>query len=281
VSRDDFADAAVVLIGHGSSVNAESGEAVRRQADELRRRKLFAEMREAFWKREPQLTKVVSSLTTARIFLVPLFISEGYFSEGVIPRALGFCEEGEGAFSRVQQRGSQRLFYCKPVGTHERMAEVLLARAREVVERFPFPRAPAPSETTLFLAGHGTEQNENSRKAIEQQAERIRSLNVYAAVHALFLEEKPRIGECYQLAQTRNMVIVPFLIGEGQHAEQDLPVLLGEPERVVKQRLNAGQPPWRNPTERKGKMVWYAESVGSDPKVAEVVLDRVREAAQW
>src|SRR5438876_7809599 len=171
-------------MGHGSTLNAESATAVRRHAAELRRGKCFAEVQEAFWKQEPQVKQVLAALATPRIFLVPLFISEGHFSEGVIPRELGFRGEEHGAFARVQQRGAQKLFYARPVGTHESMAGVLVARAREVVEKFPFPRSPQPCETTLFVAGHGTEQNQNSRKAIEHQVDRIRSLNLYAGVYA-------------------------------------------------------------------------------------------------
>jgi len=280
VSAEDFSDAVLVLLGHGSTVNAESGAPVCLQAAELRRRKCFAEVREAFWRQAPQVKQVLSELTAARVFVVPLFISEGYFSEATIPGELGFGGGGPGHFSRVQQRGAQKLFYCKPLGTHDRMTSVLLARAREIVEKFPFPRPPKPEDTTLFIAGHGTEQNLNSRKAIERQADLIRALGLYAGVHGVFLEEEPRIGECYQMAQTRNMVIVPFFISDGMHAREDIPVLLGEAERVVQQRLQRGLPTWRNPTERKGKLVWYATSVGSEPQLAEVILDLVREAAE-
>ena len=279
MSAEDFSDAVLVLLGHGSTVNAESGAPVCLQAAELRRRKCFAEVREAFWRQAPQVKQVLSELTAARVFVVPLFISEGYFSEATIPGELGFGGGGPGQFSRVQQRGAQKLFYCKPLGTHDRMTSVLLARAREIVEKFPFPRPPKPEDTTLFIAGHGTEQNLNSRKAIERQADLIRALGLYAGVHGVFLEEEPRIGECYQMAQTRNMVIVPFFISDGMHAREDIPVLLGEAERVVQQRLQRGLPTWRNPTERKGKLVWYASSVGSEPQLAEVILDLVREAA--
>ena len=108
------------------------------------------------------------------------------------------------------------------------MARVILSRADEVVKRFPFPRAPKPRDITLFIAGHGTVKNENSRRAIERQAELIRAMKIYAAVHAIFLEESPRIGECYSLAQTRNLVVVPFFISDGLHTRADIPVLLGE-----------------------------------------------------
>ena len=278
MSQEDFTGAALVLLGHGTTLNAESAAPVLQHAAELRRRKLFAEVREAFWKQEPRVQEVVASLTNPCVFIVPLFVSEGYFSEQVIPRELGFRGEGPGPFSRVQRRGPQALVYCRPVGTHDRMTDVLVARAQETVARFPFPRAPRLVDTTLFIAGHGTGQNENSRKTIERQVGLIRALKLFGAVEAVFLEEEPRIAECYRLAQTKNVVVVPFFISDGLHAAEDIPVLLGEPERVVRQRLAQGQASWRNPTERRGKLVWYTPSVGTDPLIADVILAQVRDA---
>ena len=276
---DDFSDAALVLAGHGSTLNADSAAPTYLHADELRRRGIFAQVTEAFWKQEPYLAQVMRGVFAPRVFAVPLFISDGYFTEEVLPRELGFCRKGETGFSRVQRRGGQTFFYCGPVGTHPGMTEVLLARAREIVEKFPFPRAPQPAETTLFIAGHGTGNNENSRKAIERQVELIRAKNLFAQVHAVFLEEDPRIGDCYKLAQTRNIVMAPFFISDGLHSFEDIPVMLGAPRAVVQERLKLGQPTWRNPTEREGKRLWYAASVGSEPLMVDVILERVREAA--
>jgi len=272
VPPNDFSNAALVILGHGSTKNDDSSAPVFQHAAELRRRKIFAEVREAFWKQEPQIKKVLPEIAAPRVFIVPLFISAGYFSREVIPRELGFAANS----SLITDHSS--LLYCQPVGTHESMTNVLLARAREVVEKFPFPRAPRAKDITLFIAGHGTEQNDNSRKSIERQVELIRARNEYADVHAVFMEEEPRIGGCYALARTRNIVMVPFFISDGLHAREDIPVLLGEPEHSVRQRLSGGQPTWRNPTERNGKLVWYSRSVGTDPHMAEVILERVREA---
>src|SRR3989442_14774921 len=153
-----------------------------------------------------------------------------------------------------------------------------MARAREVVEKFPFPRLPKSKDVTLFIAGHGTGQNENSRKAIEHQVELIQPQKIYADVHAVFMEEEPRIGECYRLAHTTSLVMVPFFISDGLHSYEDIPMMLGEPERLVRERLDCGQPTWRNPTEKKGKLVWYSKSIGSEPLIADVILERVGEA---
>jgi len=278
VTKDEFSDAALVLVGHGSTLNAESSAPTYQHADELRRRGLFAQVVACFWKLEPSIAGVLRGVFAPRVFIVPIFISEGYFTEEVIPRELGLCSR-EKDFPRVQQRGGQTLHYCGPVGTHESMTGVLLCRARQVVEQHPFPRAARPAETTLFIAGHGTGNNENSRKAIERQVELLRALNLYAAVHPVFLEEEPRIADCYTLARTRNIVMVPFFISDGLHSYEEIPVLLGEAERVVQKRYQEGQPTWRNPTEKRGKRLWYSASIGNEPHLAEVILERVREAA--
>ena len=239
----------------------------------MRRRKSFTDVREAFWKQSPKITEVLQAVTAPRVIIVPLFMSEGYFSDQIIPRELGFTNA-----SRLLQRGAQKLYYTKPIGSHDSITAIVLARAQEVIKQFPFPRPPELQTTTLFLAGHGTEQNQNSRKSIERQVELIRAMNRYAAVEAVFLDESPRINECYDLARTRNLILVPFFISDGMHTQQDIPVLLGEPQRVIHERLKKLQPLVRNPTERKGKLVWYAATVGTHPQIADVILDRAREA---
>ncbi len=273
MNNASFTDAVLVVLGHGTDLNDQSAVPVFQHAAELRRRKIFQAVREAFWKQEPQVKQVLAELAALRVFIAPLFISEGYFGGQVIPEALGFDA------SRITHQASHAVFYCKPIGTHESMTKVILSRAAQVTKQFPFPRAPKPAETTLFIAGHGTEKNANSRKAIEHQADLIRAQQIYADVRAVFMEEEPRITGCHLLAHTKNCVVVPFFISDGLHVAGDIPVLLGEPERIVKERLAAGQPGWRNPSEKHGKLFWYSSSVGTDPGLAEVILQRVDEAA--
>ena len=275
-----FPDAALLVIGHGSSVNADSAAPALQHGAELRRRRLFTEVREAFWKQPPGIRETLAALTAPRVFAVPFFLSQGYFTEQVIPMELGLSDGGLAPFERVQQQGSRTIYYSQPVGTHESITGLILARAEAIVRSHPFPRAPKPAETTLFLAAHGTGRNENSRRVVEQHAELIRAQKQYVDVRAIFMEEAPRIGDCYELATTKHIVIVPFFLSDGLHANEDIPMLLGEPERLVRERLQKGQPTWRNPTERKGKLVWYSRSLGTEPRLADVILERVREIAR-
>jgi len=276
---EDFSDAALVLVGHGSTLNGDSAAPTWQHADELRRRGVFGQVLEAFWKLEPGISGVLRGVFMKRVFIVPLFISEGYFTEEVIPREMGFGGKGQTDFPRVRREGERTFYYCGPVGTHPSMTEVLIARADEVVEKHPFPMAPAAADRSVFIAGHGTGNNEQSRKAIEDQVELIRKQGIYSDVHAIFMEEAPRIGECWALARTKNIVVVPFFISDGLHSYEDIPMMLGEPEQAVRRRLAEGKPTWRNPTERHGKRLWYSRAIGDEPQMADVIIERVREMA--
>jgi sirohydrochlorin cobaltochelatase len=280
MSSDDFTDAALVLVGHGSTRHPRSAEAVRLQANLLRARNLFAEVRECFWQVEPSVDGVLAQTRAERVFVVPFFTSEGYFTRQVLPRALGLRLADGWSFPLTQRLRRQFVCYCPPVGSHPSITGALLARAEDAVSGGAPSAGPQPEEIALFLAGHGTGRNSNSRRAVEQQVQRIRALRRYAEVHGVFLEEPPGIGDCYRLARVRNIVLVPFFLSDGLHAREDIPVLLGEPASVVRDRLSQHRPAWLNPTERHGRRVWYAQSLSGEPGLTEVILDVVKEAAR-
>jgi sirohydrochlorin cobaltochelatase len=273
----EFSDAALLLIGHGSTLNGDSALPTYKHAAEIRERKVFAQVLEAFWKEHPTIAGALRGAYSQRVFVVPLFISDGYFTEQVIPRELGLCRNGQTDFPRIQERDGKIIHYCGPVGTHAAMTPVILERARQVVASGKSDIPPSPSETSLFIAGHGTGNNENSRKAIERQVELIREQGQFHDVHAIFMEEEPLIASCYTSAETDNVIVVPFFISDGLHSFEDIPVMLGEAEHEVQSRLRQGKDTFPNPTERNGKRVWYSRSIGNEPLLAEVILERARE----
>ncbi len=274
-----YPNTALVILGHGTELNPDSAAAVFQHAEAIRRSGLLGAVCGAFWKQEPHLLKTLEQIQQERIVIVPFFLSEGYFSDVVIPRQLGLPAQSTADGVRKRNEGSRTIYYTGTIGADPRIASYILARAREVTEEFPFPRAPRVSEITLFLAGHGTPRNANSRKAAEQHAATIRDQGDYAAVHTVFLEESPRIPEVYSMAESRHVVVLPFFTSDGLHAREDIPILLGEPERLVRDRATNGKPTWRNPTERHGKLVWCSRAVGSAPGIEDLILDKALGAA--
>ena len=274
-----LSEVAVVILGHGTEMNRQSAAPARQHAETLNKRGCCAGVRSAFWKQTPRvqdvLQEIAATTKASRIFIVPLFVSEGYFCTQVIPRELGFDYAGR----REVEHAGIRQYYCDPVGTHPAMTEVIMARARAVVEESPFPRAPKLKNSTLIIAGHGTERHAGSREAIAIQVSRIQKSGVFAHVQAAYMEESPHIKDSLSKVDTRHVVVVPFFISDGLHVVEDIPVLLGEPQALVKERLATGKPTWRNPTEREGRLVWYGKAVGNEPLLADVIWQRVRETA--
>ena len=172
----------------------------------------------AFWKEEPSLRDALflfDSETTPEVYVVPNFISEGYFTQTVIPRELELN-------GRVTKRPTGQLWkYCPPVGNHPSVTDLLLQRAHQV--------APGvdPAETALLIVAHGTDLNENSAAAAKREAEKIRALGKYGAVLNVYMEEAPLVADWRKLTSAPNVVVVPFFISDGLHSYEDIPVLLG------------------------------------------------------
>src|SRR5436190_10482959 len=209
---------ALLIVAHGSTVNPDSSAPTLTHAAEIRLREVFADVECAFWKEEPSLRDAIFAFDpefVREVYVVPNFISEGYFTQTVVPRELELN-------GRITKRASgQSWKYCEPVGNHSRMTELLLKRAGEVAQD------ANPAETSLLIVAHGTDLNENSAVAAKREAEKIRALGKYAAVLNVYMEESPLVSDWKKLATTPNVVVVPFFISDGLHSYEDIPGLLG------------------------------------------------------
>src|ERR1700675_916933 len=105
-------DSALLIVGHGSTVNADSSAPTLAHAAEIRERGLFADVVCCFWKEEPTLRDTLFLFdpeSIREVYVVPNFISEGYFTQTVIPREL----ELNGL---ITKRSNGQLWrYCEPV----------------------------------------------------------------------------------------------------------------------------------------------------------------------
>jgi sirohydrochlorin cobaltochelatase len=107
MAENAFQDSALLLIAHGSTLNAGSSAPAFQHADELRRRVIFASVSEAFVQQEPSLPGALRRILAPRIFVVPFFISEGWFTETAVPVQLGLRAPDSVEFQRTQVRHGQ------------------------------------------------------------------------------------------------------------------------------------------------------------------------------
>ncbi|WP_299264854.1 CbiX/SirB N-terminal domain-containing protein [Halorientalis sp.] len=266
---------ALVIAAHGSHLNSESSTPTFDHADTVRRSGGFDEVRESFWKEEPHFREALRTVESDEVYLVPLFVSEGYFTEQVIPREFRLEDwdvdqwesNGTGATQTTLTATDtgQTVHYCGPVGTHDAMSDVIAQRAESVTGD------PEVGEGFgLAVVGHGTERNENSAKAIEYHADNIRQRDRFDEVKPLYMDEDPEVDDVTDFFDSEDIVVVPLFIADGYHTQEDIPEDMG-----LTDDYRTG---WETPAEVDGHRVWYSGAVGTEPLLADVVLERAADA---
>ncbi len=249
---DRWSKAALLLVGHGSSLRPEGRAATVRLAEAIRRRGIFAEVQECFCKEPPYPSL---DLASARlIYVVPNFAGVGNYTNRLIPQRLGLT-------GRVTIRAGRRVVYCDPVGSHPGVATLLQRRAEELCRT----AGASTTATALLVIGHGARSGDAGRTP-EAVAAALRASGRFAEVATAFIEQEPRVAQWPRLVRATQVIAAPLLISEGMHANEDLPPLFG---------LST---PIGGPIALSGRTVWLMGGLGRDPEVVEMILDLVRAA---
>ncbi|HWI46579.1 MAG TPA: CbiX/SirB N-terminal domain-containing protein [Rubrobacter sp.] len=240
---------ALVIVGHGSHLNEDSSLPVYEHAARIRETGEFDEVVECFWKEEPSMRHVLDTIESEDVYVVPAFISEGYFTQLVIPRELGL----EGPLTR---KGEKTVRYAGPLGTFEGMPDVILERTEDLMRG-----RELSGRTALVLLGHGTDLNKNSGGVIYLNAGRLRERGIYDLVEVGFLDQDPEIGGVVDRIEAENVILIPLFIAEGWHTRETIPDDLGLMGEV---------------TLRGDKTIFYGAPVGTHASMANLIIARAR-----
>ena len=132
--RETSGRTALVLLGHGTDLNKNSGGVIYMNARRIRERGLYDLVEVGFLDQEPEIGAVVEGVAARNVILIPVFIAEGWHTRETIPEDLGLTGE-------VTLLGDKTVFYSAPVGTHPSMAKLIAARARETAREEPVVRS--------------------------------------------------------------------------------------------------------------------------------------------
>jgi len=210
----------------------------------LRERGEYAEVHCAFLKEEPIIADALDKIDSGNVCIVPDFLAEGYFTRQVIPEKL-----------KLSQR-SKNIRYCPPVGTHPMMAELIADAAADVIGEW------TTENTSLLVIGHGSRKNACSKQTLIRHLHELRANSDWAQVQDLWLEESPMVGDWSKLASQSQVVIVPFLLNDGQHGGWDIPADLG---------ITVGADIHRVTHQLKGRGVRLTPALGTSARFADVI----------
>lgn len=228
----------LLLAGHGFPRQPKARHPAQDHAERLGESGPFEDVSAGLLHGSPELTERLQRLHGEAV-VVPLFVSNGYFAGEVIPDLIDtHCPD------------SASITYTPPVGTHDRVTDVIHRRASRALDG-----EPATGE--LALLGHGATRQSANREVIESHARRLRERGAFDVVQSYFLEEEPRIETLRREAHADEVVAVPVFVAEGHHASEEIPELLAI-----------------GSDGSDGVSITYTDPVGTSPEMADVAFRR-------
>ncbi|WP_457615404.1 sirohydrochlorin nickelochelatase [Methanopyrus sp.] len=139
----------------------------------------------------------------------------------------------------------------------------------------------------VVLVGHGS-RLPYSRQVVERIAEYVEEMGDFETVEVGFMELcEPTIQEAVKKAAESGadkIVVVPVFLAHGVHTKRDIPKMLGlEPEWDDEEDDHEHHHHHHHhhrdytPVDVDAEIV-YAEPLGADPRIAEIIIDRIKEA---
>ncbi len=232
----------LVLAAHGSNAQPQVNARIHELAKKLESSGCFTRVRAAFHQGDPHFSEVLDQLPAGRTVVVPLMTSAGYYCDKVLPREL----------RRNESFDASKVEITAPVGAHPLMRTILGNRIRELLRENKLN----PDDLAVLLVGHGTPRHEASRTTTIKLADELQRDFEMSMVTPAFIDDEPTVQDAFASIGTRDCIVLPFFIGSGMHAVEDVPAMFGHSD--VQRRLVIDRP------------------VGMDDGILEIVADLVR-----
>jgi len=223
---------ALVVAAHGYGDGSETNRLVLQQAHQAAQFGGFREWGVAFHNGTPHFSQALANIAAQEVVVVPFMTSDGYYSRVVLPREL--------------KPDGRRLRITPAVGTSPSLVPLILQRLRDLSCHHQIPI----EEMSVLIVGHGTPRHPQSRQSSQALAAQLQR---WFDVQVGFLDEDPGPQEALAQLVKPYRVVVPFLIGPGDHAIRDLPARLGQQERL-----------------------WIDRPLGFDPALAQLIAHSAR-----
>ncbi len=145
-------DVGLIIIGHGSKL-PHNRENLEKLADILRRRSQFKTVEIAFMVRNtptiPEAIELIAERGVKKIVLVPAFLAQGVHTTQEIPELIGLKDKE----SQLTAKGIQ-LIYGEPLGSDERIADIIAEKALKAMGKDVLPSLRASSEMEIPAAAN-------------------------------------------------------------------------------------------------------------------------------
>ena len=203
----------VIIVAHGSSISERAHEAAVQHAFILRQSNRYGAVDVCFLAQQ----KDCPQLPEGEIFLLPFFMSNGYFVTNRIPDL--FCLE---AGERIE--ADRRLYQCDALGMDPELANIITVMGHEVCRSQSYDS----KQVHLVLVAHGSETSKASSETAFLQRNAVEERGEFGEVSVTFLNEPPYLEDWLAMRSEdgRPLIFVGMFAADGPHASEDVPAAL-------------------------------------------------------
>ena len=245
----------LIIVGHGSSSNSAAEIAVEEHAITLRQSRRFGAVLTHFVQKGSNLPP----LPNGELFILPFFMSDGFFVRKKIPSIFGLID-GE------RHSGDRHLVQCDAIGIDPELSQIIDTCVSEVRERKEIRK----DNIALLLVAHGSSKSTASREAALLQQEIARRKNIAATVEVAFLEEAPSIEDSLAQLSKRfdHVVIIGLFSANGPHATDD-----------VTQAIDTFKNSEKVPLIQSVTEIYYTGAIGVRPEIVRLIQNSISRKA--
>jgi sirohydrochlorin ferrochelatase len=187
----------------------------------------FDEVAVGYIRIAPSIEDAARGLSSPRVLVYPLFMSDGYYVRQAIPERLGLRAGRDNWGHKVQ--------IAEPLGVSPELPALLDAALRSAAGAHGLD---AP-RTHVLLVAHGSTKSPHSADVARSIARKVEDGGRFASVSPALLEEEPFLAEALG-SLPRPLLVLGLFAGEGLHGGDDLSAavrVLNDPEVFVVEQL--------------------------------------------
>ncbi len=245
----------IVLIGHGSSNDQAAETALKEHAITLRQSNRYGTVLCHFLASD----EPVPDLPMGEVYLLPFFMSDGYFVQQKIPDIFGL-QNGE-VISEDRQ-----IYQCEAIGVDPSLSRIFKNMADEICRTNSYKE----EDVAVLIVAHGSTKSSASREAAILQARHLTEQGGFLSVGTAFLEEEPSVAGWLKTNKLPDgpMIVLGMFAAEGPHAMSDVP------EQIALAITNGDFA-----SEKQAGPLIYAGVVGTRPEIIRLIQESVSKRA--
>ncbi|MDR0309185.1 MAG: sirohydrochlorin cobaltochelatase [Candidatus Methanoplasma sp.] len=256
----------IMIIGHGSRYNYNKWvmEEQKKRLEAKGFENIYIGFNETTLPHADDVLKDMASDGVDEVVAIPFFIASGLHITRDIPEKLGIPHGSGGAVVEVGGK-KINIRYEQPFGNDPALADILSERIEEL--------SSGKGKRGIIVIGHGSRLPFN-KETVTFQADRLREKG-YENVACAFNEfDEPHIETAFDEMVSNGMeevIVLPLFISLGAHLKHDVP---------QKVHLRDGAAEDRLVLDGREVTVKYAMPVGSDPRLTDIIADKIEGKAR-